>query len=536
MTGADPRPRLGLWLRSLWNIAPPLHLMPVADASARGFLSPQGLHLPSKRPDAPGNDARWQHAAAAHGAAHLVYSNHRFATDGLRPVSQALLGLLEDARVEWLACRELPGLRRLWADQHGAASEAVTVESLMARLARCLLDPSHIDPHPWVAKGRSLFYLDADGRMLALRQPAELRRAATLLGNDIGQMRLQVNAPTCAVQPSYRDDNQWLWERPPDAVSPEADASSASTPAALPAAAEHRHRYPEWDGRIARHREDWCQVIDSRPTRRSGEPAPAPSAADLRPLQLALRVPQHGPQRWRHRQFDGTEFDLEALIHEAVARRTGGSSEGRVHRTPGAPPASRSALLLLDASASTARALDASHPHGPSVLDLACQAALRCAAAMGRAGDACAIHAFCSEGREAVHYERLKDAAEPLDDAALARLAGLRSRWSTRLGAALRHATRLSEACPAEIKLLLLVTDGEPHDIDVHDPHYLVDDARQAVREARRRGVTPFCLCIGHAPMALQQLRRIFGPADVRSLADLAALPRALKAAALATA
>src|SRR4051812_2906153 len=106
------RSQLTPYLRSLWNIAPALLETPAANAPPRPFLSPLGVHLPNLRAQPHGAD--WYQAAAAHAAAHLVFSNHRFDVARMAPIQQALLGLLEDARVEWLAARELPGLRRLW--------------------------------------------------------------------------------------------------------------------------------------------------------------------------------------------------------------------------------------------------------------------------------------------------------------------------------------------------------------------------------------------------------------------------------------
>jgi nitric oxide reductase NorD protein len=118
-----------------------------------------------------------------------------------------------------------------------------------------------------------------------------------------------------------------------------------------------------------------------------------------------------------------------------------------------------------------------------------------------------------------------------MDDTLAARLQALRSGGSTRLGAALRHATaRLGARRGAGGRVpgwVLLLSDGEPHDVDVHDPRYLVDDARQAVREGQRRAVRMTCLTLGGAPAP--QALRIFGRQGTQALADSAALPRALR-------
>lgn len=519
------RPALAPYLRSLWNVAPALLDIPVHQAG-RPFLSPLGLHLPTQAP--AGAAGNWFQAAAAHAAAHLVFSQHRFDPAGLGPVPQALLGTLEDARVEWLTCRELPGLRRLWLPFHaGEISDTPNFEDLLRRLSRSLLDSQYRDPHPWVRKGRGLFFLDDACDMLALTQPQALRQAASRLGNDIGQMRLQFNARLYQVAPAYRDDNSCLWLADPQRADTTHDVASgpqghgAASGQALAAPAAQLHHYPEWDRRVPMYRPDWCAVLDA-PARAA---APGAGSAALDSQRTGLVVP--GPRIRLNRQLDGDEFDLDALVQAWVARRSGEALEPRVHRrTPRAAHAGDT-LLLIDASASTAQPFRGSDA---SVLSATRSAALLYAQAIQHAAGACAIHSFCSEGRHAVHYERVKDFDEALDTRSVARLMGLRSRLSTRLGAALRHATRLITARRG-IRRILLLTDGKPQDIDVHDPHYLVEDARQAVREAARRGIQIQCLTLDR--QALGPLGRVFGPGQVHALTSLAALPAALSRLAL---
>lgn len=485
------RTALSPYLRSLWNITPTL-IDITEPQTTRPFLSPLGLHLPLHAP-AHEAHARWFQAAAAHAAAHLVFSQTRFDPAGLRPVTQAILGALEDARVEWLASRELPGLRRLWLPFHAVVlSDTPSFEDLLRRLARSLLDLSHHDPHPWVIKARQLFFVDDAGDMLALRQPEALRHAASLLGHDIGQMRLQFNARLYEVMPSYRDDNSCLWLPDRQRAETEHEIAATPPPALVAATASHRHTYPEWDRLVPMYRRNWCSVLDDTVMPPTASPRPAPRRTRL----MA--------------QPDGDEFDLDALVDAAIARRSGLGLEPRVYRRSQATHAAGSTLLLLDTSASTAAMLPAAR-----------EAALRGAASIERAGGECAIHSFCSDGRHAVHYRQLKAFGERLGPACIERLMTLRSRLSTRLGAALRHATRLIAQRHGVLRRVLLLTDGRPHDVDVHDPHYLLEDARQAVREAARRGVLMQCVSFDAA--AWKPLQRVFGPGRVHTVKTLAA-------------
>jgi nitric oxide reductase activation protein len=93
------------------------------------------------------------------------------------------------------------------------------------------------------------------------------------------------------------------------------------------------------------------------------------------------------------------------------------------------------------------------------------------------------------------------------------------------MGAALRHAGHYLEHRRADKKILLLLTDGEPADIDVTEPEQLRSDARKAVEELAARGVTSFCLSLD--PKADEYVRDIFGK-NWRVLDRVEKLPEAL--------
>ena len=72
----------------------------------------------------------------------------------------------------------------------------------------------------------------------------------------------------------------------------------------------------------------------------------------------------------------------------------------------------------------------------------------------------------------------------------------------------------------------MVVTDGEPSDIDVHDPKYLTFDAKQATLANRGLGVTSFC--IGLDANAEASVKRIFGTGNYSLLDRLESLPQRL--------
>lgn len=506
---------LSHWLRLLWGRAPALHF----DAEAP-FIAEAAIHLP------PHADWRAHCAAAAHAAAHLVYSPPRFDGTGVVPIARALWGLLEDARVEALAARELPGLWRLWRPLHTAtADDGATLEALMRRLARALADPGYVDPHPWVHKGRRLFFLDAAQDVMALHTPADLRAAAMRLGHDIGQMRLTPNARLYRPAPAYRDDHRWMWPAEnldkvasPPPVAP-GDAREDQPPSLVPVVTRH----PEWDRLIGRSRPDWATVIESAV---AVDAPPVVLDDGSQPLSRRLRQPLlpllRPMSRWV-RAAEGDTFDLEALVDWRVARRQGSAADHRVHRVRRRRPGRGAAWLLVDQSTSTAMA----HGDGQSVLQASARSAAALATALHGLGVDCAVAGFCSAGRHAVRVNVVKSPRAPCDAAFTARLLALRPEGSTRLGAALRHATAQLAAAAGRPRWVLLLTDGEAHDIDVHDPRYLVEDARQAVRAAGLRSVQAACLTFRSEVDT--QMRRIFGPGRAQPVAGVSALPGALR-------
>ncbi|MEN9843554.1 MAG: hypothetical protein RLZZ612_1383, partial [Pseudomonadota bacterium] len=165
-----------------------------------------------------------------------------------------------------------------------------------------------------------------------------------------------------------------------------------------------------------------------------------------------------------------------------------------------------SVLVLLDLSQSTN---DTVAGQDQTVLSLTRQACVLLADAIAKVGDPFAIHGFCSNGRHDVQYWRFKDFHQPYDDIAKARLAGMSGQLSTRMGAALRHATAALKARRSAKKLLLVITDGEPADVDVRDPQYLRHDTKKAVEEATRHGILPYCMSLD--PRADPYVSRIFG-------------------------
>lgn len=160
------------------------------------------------------------------------------------------------------------------------------------------------------------------------------------------------------------------------------------------------------------------------------------------------------------------------------------------------------------------------------MIDLEGRAALLLGELLFHAGEAFAIHGFSSNGRHEVAYHRWKELDAPWSAETARRLRALAPRWSTRMGAALRHAGRCLGNVRRDRRLVLMLTDGAPSDIDAPDPIYLLQDARHAVAELRHRGIQVFGVNLD--PGAESSVRRIFGESGYVVIDRLAALPEVL--------
>jgi nitric oxide reductase activation protein len=288
------------------------------------------------------------------------------------------------------------------------------------------------------------------------------------------------------------------------------------------------YHYPEWDYQVQLHRPNWATVLEKRQPRGEQELIEQilveykPVASRLKHIIDALQP--RGLVRQR-RQEDGDEIDLNAAIRAMVDIRMGEMPDPRISIRYIRKTRDLAVLVLLDLSASTNEILPGSDR---AVIQLAREATTLLAWAIDGIGDPFAIHGFASDGRHDVQYYRFKDFDQAFDDQAKARLAGMQGGLSTRMGAALRHAGKFLLRQPQQKKLLLLVSDGEPADIDERDPQYLRFDTKKAVEELATAGVTSYCLTLD--PEADEYVSRIFGPNRYTVVDHVQRLPERLPA------
>ena len=184
-------------------------------------------------------------------------------------------------------------------------------------------------------------------------------------------------------------------------------------------------------------------------------------------------------------QTDGEELDLEAAVRARTDLAATGEGSERIWRAARSEQRDLAVSILLDISRSTESAVT-----GRAVIEIEREALTALAWGLDAAGDACAIDAFSSLRRDRVFLRTVKGFDESMGPEVEARIAGLMPGHYTRLGAAVRHVSaRLAQRRQGR-RLLLVITDGKPNDLDHYEGRHGIEDSRMAIREARRLGNT----------------------------------------------
>jgi nitric oxide reductase NorD protein len=277
---------------------------------------------------------------------------------------------------------------------------------------------------------------------------------------------------------------------------------------------------PEWNWKRQQLLPDHCLLEPMLP---DCEPLPA-LPAELRPVAAQLRrqfealAPQPG---WRGNALQGDEIDIDACLRFAADRRAGVVAEPGLWRERVALNRSLACLLLADLSLSTD-----SWVGQRRVIEVIRDSLFLFAEAMGATRDAFGMYGFSSVKRHHVRFHLLKDFSERYDATVRGRIAAIKPGFYTRLGAAIRHSTTILREQPVERRLLLVLTDGKPNDIDHYEGRYGIEDTRHAVRAAREAGLTVFCVTVDRD--AADYLPHLFGTQGCVVVQDANQLPRLL--------
>ena len=514
---ADNERKLDLYMLGLWQNRP--QLVPYSEAfdlirKPIPYMDQLGYRVPDVYDDLDqisGID-RYR-AVLAHMAAHQRWSG-RLIADNYSPFQRLAVEHFEDCRVDYLAMRRYPGLAKLFLPLHPRPDENACdpeqescIRHRLAMVSYAMLVVDHGYSNPFVVEFANKL------RGIMAHGDGSTKEMASLGLSFVTRTRLQsdqlpkIHFKDTVV--SYRDDNRQLWQFIEEGDEEEMfekkekkveDDSDKGLPP--------RH-YPEWDYTSQTYLPDWVSLYEN--LHPSGDPADIDKLLrkhDALAKRLKALLDMLKPQNYVRVRYqeDGSELDLDVAIRSLIDFKGGATPDPRINMSHRNDGRSIAVMLLLDLSASLN---DKAAGSDQTILELSQEAVALMAWAVEQLGDEFAIAGFSSNSRHEVRYQHIKGYNEQWDDNVKGRLAAMEAGYSTRMGAAMRNAGHYLEARQADKKLMLVLTDGEPSDIDVNDEQLLIQDSHKAVQELDQKGVYTYCINLD--PKADEYVKDIFG-------------------------
>ncbi len=586
----DHQRKLHYYTRALWNRQFQIRAISGDSKGRRAIqpaIEGGVINLPDSFDDFDEIDGEHLYmASAVHAAAYTRYAKEQILADDLTQAELHCIALFADAQVESAAITFFPGLKHLWGaffshyqidgDEHIKKNSML---DLSMRLGHALIDTEYLDTHAQINELAQRHHQTTHAKLRV--------ESALELGKEF-YVWLKQTTPILSVRDledlplPYRTNHRHLWTYTPEdrefvdadyvhdsnesrtrdgasgsekAAPQEGDgveaANAKSEDQPLPIPFELlginqetslssqqpgiEHYYNEWDYALQLMRPKWVTIIERESP--VGDPAIIDSilsqhkgvATRLRHLIDAMQ-PQ-GLLRKRGYE-DGEQIDIEAAIKAMIDIRRGIMPDPKINIRITHHERDISILLLLDLSQSTNDRIDGTQRGEPgyreakSILDLTREATGLLSWAIDSIGDNFAVHGFSSDGRTDVRYFRFKDFDDAYDHAARSKLAAMRGSFSTRMGAALRHGGAHLEETPESKKLVLLITDGTPSDIDEKDPETLRHDTKKAVEELRSKNINTYCVTLDSK--ADRYVADIFGANQYTIVDNVEALPTRL--------
>jgi nitric oxide reductase NorD protein len=434
-----------------------------------------------------------------------------------RPRDELLAGILDDGDIA--ALRAPPAYQAflpvpVWGDvvdQLGMAqaddtddpaAASITVDTLRRRAMRRSSDQSQRDDPLMLHRFETIFSV---AEMVNVNRTVEDDDAASArqAADDLPELTISAHSKRAATR----------LKLDLDLAAPDAAAGAAFTETS----------YAEWDWKRKAYHRNYCRVVATLAPE-TGEDWRPDEAMQRRIRQVRRQFEALRPRRQVVRgEPDGDDLDLSALVRSVADRHAGGVGSERVFVAARSITRDLSVAVLMDVSLSTDAWLQEHR-----VLDVEKSALLAFSHGLSACGDEHAIFAFTSRRRSLISVKTVKGFDEPLGAKVIRRIQALKPGQYTRIGAAVRHVAGLLEHRPHRTRLLLVLTDGKPNDVDHYEGRYGVEDTRMAIREARKLGIRVFGVTVDE--QAREYFPYIFGRGGYAIFPHIARLPVALPA------
>jgi nitric oxide reductase NorD protein len=281
-------------------------------------------------------------------------------------------------------------------------------------------------------------------------------------------------------------------------------------------------RLPEWDWKKQALLPDRCRVVIMRADQ--AEPCALPAHLSRTARKMRSQFQALAPAKvWHRAQAEGQDIDLDAYLRFITDRTAGQQvSATNLYRELRSGDRDLCCLLLADLSLSTDTWIDDSH----RIIDVIRDSLFLFGECLHATGDRFSLYGFSTRKRDPVRVHAIKDFDENYDARIRGRINAIKPGYYTRLGAGIRYAARQLIAAGNGKRLLLVLTDGKPNDLDQYEGRYGIEDTRQAVIAARKAGLIPFCVTIDHK--GNDYLPHIFGKGNYIVVHEPKRLPKEL--------
>ena len=289
--------------------------------------------------------------------------------------------------------------------------------------------------------------------------------------------------------------------------------------------------YDEWDKDLSDFRTGWCRVIEKKVRqgdRNFVELARSRYRGVISSIRHQFQLMKPENLTKIHRELDGEDYDLNALVDYVIDRRADGQQSENIYTKRLRKQRDVAVSILLDQSSSTARTITRNplqpytHP-GRRIIEIEKEGLVLMSEALEAVGDVYSINGFTSEGRRNVKFYVVKDFDEKYSEEIEKRIGGITFQNNTRMGAAIRHAAAKLVRQESRTKLLIILTDGRPYDHDYGDARYAREDVREALTEAKMQGITPFCITVDKE--SEYELKDLYGDVGYTIIDDVLSLP-----------
>ena len=279
---------------------------------------------------------------------------------------------------------------------------------------------------------------------------------------------------------------------------------------------------PEWHYKKQELIKDYCRLQPMVAS--DAVPIPLPTHLTITAQRIRRQFETLTSVRsWQRKQDEGSEVDVDAYVQHKVERQCGSyAADGGLFKTLNVQERDLSCLLLADISQST----DAYVNNEMRVIDVIRDSLFLFSEALCTTADRFGLYGFSSLRRDQIRFHVIKSFEEKYNDQVRGRIAAIKPGYYTRMGAAIRHAGSLLENQPSHQRILLLLTDGKPNDLDLYEGRYGIEDTRKALGEIRNKGIRPFCVTVDEK--AGSYLPYLFGSSGFTVIRKPSQLPHQL--------